>query len=248
MQFIKHIPNTITSMNLLSGTLGVIFTLQGHIETAFPLMLAAAGFDFCDGLSARLLNAHSEIGKELDSLADMVSFGVLPSIMLYKIMCICGTWQFAIYIPLVLAAFSAIRLAKFNLDERQHGSFIGLATPAAAMICGSLAYYVDITPDSWMSSLCGTCYFIPVLAILLSALLVSEIPMFAMKFGKGLEADKTTKMLRSGFIAGIVCIIVGTILSKANWSLIVLLTFIYYIVLNVVADVIKRRGVIRRGA
>ena len=138
-------------MNLLAGTLGVIFTLDGRIDIAFPLMLAAAGFDFCDGFAARLLNAYSNIGKELDSLADMVSFGVLPAIMLYKIMCICGTWHIAIYIPLILAAFSALRLAKFNLDERQHGSFIGLPTPAAAMICGSLAYYVERSPESWIS-------------------------------------------------------------------------------------------------
>ena len=97
MQIIKHIPNTITSMNLLAGTLGVIFTLDGRIDIAFPLMLAAAGFDFCDGFAARLLKAYSEIGKELDSLADMVSFGVLPAIMLYKTMTVCGTWDVICY-------------------------------------------------------------------------------------------------------------------------------------------------------
>ena len=226
-------------MNLLSGTLGVIFTLQGRLDVAFPLMLAAAGFDFCDGLAARMLNAYSDIGKELDSLADMVSFGVLPAIMLYKMMCICGTWQIAVYIPLVLAAFSALRLAKFNLDERQHGSFIGLATPAAAMICGSLAYYVERTPDSCLSSLCGTWWCLPALALALSALLVSEIPMFAMKFGKGLEADQKTKVLRIGFLSGIVCIIVAVAVSGANWSLIVLFMFLYYIALNLVAGFVR---------
>ena len=115
MRIVKHIPNTITSMNLISGTLGVIFTLQGHIEIAFPLMLLAAVFDFFDGFAARLLKAYSEIGKELDSLADMVSFGVLPSIMMYETMsdtCEVGTLYFARYIPLVMAAFSALRLAK----------------------------------------------------------------------------------------------------------------------------------------
>ena len=151
-------------------------------------------------------------------------------------MCICGTWQFAIYIPLVLAAFSAIRLAKFNLDERQHGSFIGLPTPAAAMICGSLAYFVALTPDSWLGNICGTWYFIPALSILLAALLISEIPMFAMKFGKGLEADCKTKILRIGFLSGTVCIIVAVAIAGANWSLIVLLTFLYYIVLNLVTS------------
>ena len=222
-------------MNLLSGALGVIFTLQGRIDVAFPLMLAAAGFDFCDGLAARLLNAYSNIGKELDSLADMVSFGLLPAIMLYKTMCICGTWRIAVYVPLILAAFSALRLAKFNLDERQHGSFIGLATPAAAMICGSLAYYVEFSPDSWVSSICGTWWFLPAFAMILSALLVSEVPMFAMKFGKGLMADSKTRMLRIGFLSGIVCIIIAVAVSGGNWSLIVLFMFLYYILLNLAA-------------
>ncbi len=240
MQIIKHIPNSITSMNLLSGTLGVIFTLQGRIDIAFPLMLAAAGFDFCDGFAARLLNAYSEIGKELDSLADMISFGVLPAIMLYKTMAICGTWQIAIYIPLILAAFSALRLAKFNLDERQHGSFIGLATPAAAMICGSLAYYVEKNSGSLLSSLCGTWWFLPALSLALSALLISEIPMFAMKFGKGLEADHKTKTLRIGFLSGIVCIIIAVIVSGANWSLIILFMFLYYILLNLAAGLVSK--------
>ena len=133
MNIIRHIPNTITSMNLLCGVLGVIASLNGRLELGFELMILAAVFDFCDGLAARLLKAYSEIGKELDSLADDVSFGVLPAVMLYQIS---GTDILILkYLPLVLAAFSALRLAKFNLDERQHDSFIGLPTPAAAMIC-----------------------------------------------------------------------------------------------------------------
>ena len=114
MNIIRHIPNTITSMNLLCGVLGVIASLNGRLELGFELMILAAVFDFCDGLAARLLKAYSEIGKELDSLADDVSFGVLPAVMLYQIS---GTdiWILK-YLPLVLAAFSALRLAKFNLD------------------------------------------------------------------------------------------------------------------------------------
>ena len=81
----KHIPNTITSMNLLCGAMGVIFALEGHVEWALPLMILGAVFDFCDGLAARLLHAYSPIGKELDSLADLVSFGVLPALMLYRV-------------------------------------------------------------------------------------------------------------------------------------------------------------------
>ena len=86
MSLVKHIPNSITSMNLLCGAMGVVFTLQGRPDIAFPLMLAATVFDFCDGLAARLLKAYSPIGKELDSLADMISFGLLPSIMLLETM------------------------------------------------------------------------------------------------------------------------------------------------------------------
>ena len=156
MGIVKNIPNTITSMNLLCGVLGVIASLNGRLELAFVLMISAAAFDFCDGLAARLLKAYSnqsgqrsadhgggavpdsavllkaysEIGKELDSLADDVSFGVLPAVMLFSVS---GTDIVVLkYLPLLLAVFSALRLAKFNLDERQHDSFIGLPTPAAA--------------------------------------------------------------------------------------------------------------------
>lgn len=240
MQIRKHIPNTITSMNLLSGTLGVIFTLQGRIDIAFLLMLAAAVFDFFDGFAARMLKAYSDIGKELDSLADMISFGVLPAIMLHKTMCNNIGNNFVSYIPLVLAVFSALRLAKFNIDERQHESFIGLATPAAAMICGSLTCYVYFSPLSFLAKACLTYWFLPVLAVVLSALLVSEIPMFAMKFGKDIECDYRTKIQRIGFLGGIVCLAIPVIVLGLNWSLIVLLTFIYYLLLNIAFIFIKK--------
>ena len=135
MSIRKHIPDTITSMNLLCGVMGVIFTLKGRPDIGFLLMIGGAVFDFFDGLAARLLKASSGIGKELDSLADMVSFGVLPSLMLFGL----GGSSVPVlkYLPLILAVFSALRLAKFNLDERQHEGFIGLPTPAAALIIGS---------------------------------------------------------------------------------------------------------------
>ncbi len=241
MQIIKHIPNTITSMNLLSGTLGVIFTLQGRIDIAFLLMLAAAVFDFFDGFAARMLKAYSDIGKELDSLADMISFGVLPAIMLHKTMCNSLGNSIVCYIPLILAVFSALRLAKFNIDERQHESFIGLATPAAAMICGSLSYYVYFSPLSFLAKACLTYWFLPVLAIVLSALLVSEIPMFAMKFGKDIECDYRTKIQRIGFLVGIVCLAIPVLVLRLNWSLIVLMTFIYYLLLNIAFIFMKKK-------
>ena len=141
MSLIKHIPNTITSMNALAGTIGVVFALQGRPDYAFICMLAAAVFDFCDGLAARLLNAYSPMGKELDSLADMVSFGVLPSVMLIGTMQLKGVDSWTEVIPVFLAVMSALRLAKFNIDERQDTDFIGVATPTAAIICGSLCYF-----------------------------------------------------------------------------------------------------------
>jgi CDP-diacylglycerol---serine O-phosphatidyltransferase len=234
MLIIKHIPNTITSMNLLSGVIGVIFALNGDLITAFPLMIAAACFDFCDGLAARLLGAYSDIGKELDSLADMVSFGVLPSVMLYKTMTMSGISGWITYLTLLLAVFSALRLAKFNIDERQHASFIGLPTPAAAMICGSLTYYAAAVPDSLVADICSGIFVLPALAVILSALLVSEMPMFAMKFGKDIKADPLTRMERTGFLSGVLCLTAVTAILGTNWSLAVLLSFLYYIILNAI--------------
>lgn len=238
MQIVKHIPNTITCLNLLCGVGGVILSLEGQVETAFLLMLAAAGFDFCDGLAARLLGAYSEIGKELDSLADMVSFGVLPSVLLYKTMCeFTGTCTLVCLIPLILAAFSGLRLAKFNIDERQHESFIGLATPAAAMICGSLAYAANY--EEWLGSIVSVVWVIPALAIILSLLLVSEIPMFAMKMGTGKQVDTKTKVSRILFLLAFIVSAVVVFSTGACWTLIVLTSFLAYIIINVGASFCK---------
>ena len=175
MSLKKHIPNTITLMNLLCGVLGVISAVKGRPYIAFPLMLAAAVFDFCDGLAARLLGAYSNIGKELDSLSDMVSFGVLPALML-----VYGAQEVGLqpawlcYIPLFLALMSALRLAKFNVDDRQSTDFIGVATPTSAIMSGALCYS-GITLPGW---------FFPAFAVVMGLLLVSEIPMFGIKIAK----------------------------------------------------------------
>ena len=181
----KYIPNTITSMNALCGTVGVVFALQGRPDLAFLTMLAASVFDFCDGLAARLLNAYSPMGKELDSLADMVSFGVLPSVILIGTMQLQGVDSWTEVIPVFLAVMSALRLAKFNVDERQTSDFLGVATPTSAIICGSLCYFVTVHPGTVLSTWAGTQWFLPALAVVLGLLLVSEIPMFGMKIAKG---------------------------------------------------------------
>lgn len=233
MSLKKHIPNTITSMNALSGTIGVVFALQGHPEYGFICMLAAAVFDFCDGLAARLLGAYSPMGKELDSLADMVSFGVLPSVMLIGTMQLKGVDSWTEVVPVFLAVMSALRLAKFNVDERQSTDFIGVATPTAAMICGSLCYFS--LHSKLLDSLVGSLWFLPAVAVVLGLLLVSEIPMFGMKVAKG---HRLLDAKRIVFLCAIVLIIACTAAFRLNWSLAVLGVFVFYILENLVLRVL----------
>ncbi len=241
---IINIPNIITSMNLLCGVLGVIFTLEGRIDIGFYLMLAGAICDFLDGFAARLLSGYSEIGKQLDSLADIVSFGVLPSIMLYKIMLILGVEpSFLAYAPLVLAVFSALRLAKFNVDTRQSDNFIGLPSPASAMIAGSLAYYAFFVAEGFLIDWCKSPIFIPTLSIILSLLLISEIPMFSMKIKKkGDRKDKdkfyNAKIL---FIVFFLSSFFVVLRFSPNWSLIILITFVSYILINIITAIIHKK-------
>lgn len=232
MSILRHIPNTITSMNLLCGVMGVIFALWGNLQGAFPLMIAGAVFDFCDGLAARLLKAYSPIGKELDSLADLVTFGLLPSVMLFQTVFYGGYLEWPAYICLVLAVFSALRLAKFNVDARQESDFLGLATPASAMICGSLTYFTAEHPQSDLGVLVReSAAFLPVLAVILSLLLVSEIPMFGMKIGKG---KKLLDAKRTVFLFLAAASILAVILLGLNWSLAVFLIFSLYVAENII--------------
>lgn len=181
----KHIPNTITCCNLISGCIAIAYAFSGKIEISFTWIIIGAVFDFFDGMSARLLKVSSPIGKELDSLADIVTFGVAPSTILFSKLGIMsypslleslrGILPFIAYI---MAAFSALRLAKFNLDERQTLGFIGLPTPANALFWGSLLIGLGKRIDS--SPL--MCIFIIIGIFISSWLMVSEIPMFALKF------------------------------------------------------------------
>ncbi len=231
----KYIPNSITSMNALAGTIGVVFALQGRPDYAFICMLAAAVFDFCDGLAARLLGAYSPMGKELDSLADMVSFGVLPAVTLIGTMQLKGVDSWTEVIPVFLAVMSALRLAKFNVDERQTTDFIGVATPTAAMICGSLCYFS--LHSTALDSLVGSPWFLPAVAVVLGLLLVSEIPMFGMKVAKG---HKLMDAKRIVFLCLAVAAVLFVIFAGCNWSLAVLLIFTLYILENLVLAVFRK--------
>ncbi len=170
------VPNIITLFNLLCGCAAIVFALGFSLQTAFWLIIAAAIFDFLDGFFARLLKQYSPLGVQLDSLADMVSFGVAPSAILFSMYNMAGGIGYYAFIAFVLAAFSALRLAKFNIDDRQHYGFIGMPTPAAALFCASIGYLMEagvytIAPG-----------YVLVTAVILSYFLVSNIPMFALKF------------------------------------------------------------------
>jgi len=238
MNIKKYIPNTITSLNLLCGAAGIVFAFKGRMDIAFYLMLSGALFDFCDGLAARALGAYSNIGKELDSLADMVTFGVLPAVMLRNMMeaCMFGETVWS-WVPLVIAVFSGLRLAKFNVDDRQHSSFLGLPTPACAMICGSLCYFVAWDPASFLCAWVAGPVFVPVLSVVLSILLVSELPMFSMKFSK--SDDKILIRKRLCFVVNVALCGVIAIVVGLNWSIVVLLSFVIYILMNVVFALVK---------
>ena len=171
----KHIPNILTLLNLLTGCIGIVYVFSGNLYYAAYAIWVAAIFDFLDGFSARMLKVSSPIGKELDSLADMVTFGVLPSFILFKMI---GdqTNMFIPYLAFSLALFSALRLAKFNIDSRQSNSFIGMPTPAVAFFVSGLVFWVRQYPEwqSWQ--------IIVSISFILSFLLVSPIKMVALKF------------------------------------------------------------------
>ena len=221
-------------MNLLCGALGVIFTFQGALHIAFYLMLAAAVCDFFDGFAARLLKAYSPMGKELDSLADLVSFGLLPSMMFHRRLVEGGMTGFVAYIPLIICVFSALRLAKFNVDDRQSENFLGLPTPACAMWCGSLVFAADNGVMTSVDMLHNP-YFIPVVSVILALLLVSEIPMISIKVKKGSEYNPA----RLRFV--IICAVfaIAALVLKIHWSFIPLLVFTLYILYNLIRFVLR---------
>ena len=215
----------ITSCNLLSGVVGLYFAFQGNFEVATICMLAAGLFDFLDGFAARLLKASSPIGTQLDSLSDVVSFGVLPTAML------CGFSHTPF--PLFLAAFSALRLAKFNVDDRQHASFIGLPTPAAALFCAGLVSWCSASPSSVLASVFSHWWVVLILAALLSFLLVCEIPFFSFKgLGKKAEFPESIKPLC--LLCLCVTVIVLTLVLGWHWSALLVGFTLAYILENLI--------------
>lgn len=219
----QNIPNTITSMNLFSGCMAVVSAfhfnetigaMQGY-EWAFLFIGLATVFDFCDGLSARLLHAYSALGKELDSLSDLVSFGVAPAALVFNlIQSQTGSW--VAFLAFLIAVFGALRLAKFNIDDRQTTSFIGLPIPANAIFwIGVVAWNVDFRyiGDAWMTAL----------VVLFPLLMVSSLPMFSLK----------VKTLSLRFNVRRYALLLGTAMLVAAMQLAGLLwAIVFYILLS----------------
>lgn len=230
----KHIPNTITLMNLLCGSIAVIFALKGWQIFAVYLILTAALMDFLDGFSARMLKAYSEVGKELDSLADLVSFGLAPSLLLYSRFNshLSGTHitpalELLSFTPLFITLASALRLAIFNLDTRQTVTFIGMPTPANALLISMLIHFTVY--DNSMDTILNTMWFIPLISIVLSYLLISNIPMFSLKI-KGFSYSENKKIYLFLLLSAI--IIIPILISGKVWSMAVFALFVVYILFN----------------
>lgn len=233
----KHIPNLITCLNVICGAIAVFMAMYGYLEGACLFILIGLVFDFFDGLTARLLHVKSEMGKELDSLADVVTFGVAPAILAHMLI------RFAlfgdepvvlrdlslfhlimIFIPVLIPAFSAYRLAKFNLDTRQTLSFIGMPTPATALFWVSLVFAYYHTPDMY-EYLFGSIWVLVICVVILSILLICELPMFSLKLTSFSWQENKIR-----YIYLITLVILGVILELAALPFIIPLYILFSVI------------------
>jgi len=199
MKIKNHIPNFITLLNLFCGCLAIVAAFKTDLIIASYLVFAGALFDYLDGTAARILKAKSDMGKELDSLADVVTFGVVPSLIVFQLLNRYATeipllqnYGFLLYLPFLIALLSAVRLAKFNIDNRQTISFLGLPTPANAIFWASAPIIINYQHavniealqffSIFIAGLFENPYFLLSLSIIMSILLVIELPLFSLKF------------------------------------------------------------------
>lgn len=189
----------------MCGFIAIIVSLDiTKLPYAPYFIFIAAVFDFCDGFAARAFKAYSEFGKQLDSLADVVSFGVAPGVIVYQLFHLLSTnlimqesfsYPTIIVISSIIPVFSALRLAKFNIDERQSESFIGLPTPASAILIASITIVAYDTKDYALTNFILNRYTIIVLVLFIAFLMVSELPMFSMKFKNLSIKENLTKYI-----------------------------------------------------
>jgi CDP-diacylglycerol--serine O-phosphatidyltransferase len=227
----KHIPNAITCLNLLSGCIGILLALHlNQVALAAVMIGFAALFDFFDGLVARILHVKSDIGKELDSLADVISFGVLPGVLVYVMLSTISTNFYVPFIGFTIPVFSALRLAKFNLDTRQTETFLGLPVPANAIFwAGVTLLDFTLTNNSanlMMKQAFKQPFVIIIFTVMLSFLLVSELPMFNLKFKNlGWEGNE----IRYGFLGS--AVVLTALLGVGALPVIILL----YVLISIIA-------------
>lgn len=199
------IPNILTLCNLLCGTAAVVVTLShGELSLAFYLLIASAIFDFGDGFAAKMLGSYSEMGKQLDSLADVISFGLAPSVILYTMMVGEG-FEYLSVVAFAIVACSALRLGKFNIDDSQSTEFCGLPTPANAMFfaaSGYLYYNGGFAPSPWVCA---------AFAIFMSAMLISPVRMFSLKFKS--RALKDNKLQYSFIVVSVIALAVLQVMA-----------------------------------
>ncbi|GGG99427.1 phosphatidylserine synthase [Polaribacter pacificus] len=198
MQIKKHIPNALTLGNLLAGSMAVISAINGDYETTGLLVMLGIFFDFLDGFVARILGVSGELGKQLDSLADMVTSGVVPGVVMFSLLqenalnTFNGAFEpvkaaafstgYLPHIGLLLTLAACYRLAKFNIDTRQSDSFIGMPTPAMSLFVISLPLIVDHSTNEFFINLIEHNYFLIGVTLVLSFLMNAEIPLFSLKF------------------------------------------------------------------
>ena len=225
MNIKKHIPNMLTVGNLLSGSLAIVFTLHsGRPEVAMWLIVLAAVFDFFDGMVARLLGVSSPIGKDLDSLADVVSFGLAPAVLAFQALDGLEAGNYLAYGVFIIPAFAALRLAKFNNDTRQTTSFRGLPVPSNALFW--LGATSAIPSLGELAGTSATLVVYLVLALVLSLLMVGELPMFSFKLSKASLSEKWPQL-------ALIIIAVASVIGLGWMGCSV--TIIAYLILSLVA-------------
>jgi len=220
----RHIPNFITCLNLFSGCVASYLAFKGNYQGAFIAILIASAFDFMDGFAARLLKAYSAMGKELDSLADMVSFGLAPGAIVFSVLTECKINEWLPFVGFLIPVFSGLRLAKFNIDDRQSTSFLGLPVPANAIFWAGLVY-------SFQSILMDNIWALVVLIVIFSLLLVSELPMFSLKFKNVAWKNNQTQYL---FLIG--CVVILAIFGLNAFAIIIS----WYIAMSVFVVLFKK--------
>ncbi|KAA6334957.1 CDP-diacylglycerol---serine O-phosphatidyltransferase [termite gut metagenome] len=214
----RGIPNTVTCLNLFSGCIACVEAFEAKYEWAAVFIILSAIFDFFDGLLARLFNVYSPNGKELDSLADDISFGLAPALILFSLFkevsypsFLLGLKDYIPYLAFLIAVFSALRLAKFNIDKRQASSFIGLPTPANALFWASIGMTFHQASFTF-----HILYLLLALTFLSSWLLVAEIPMFSLKFKNLSWKDNKVSFI---FLAG--CLPLFVILKTSGFAAVI---------------------------